>query len=157
MSQVEVKPTMTRTTFTDSKKTKAKAKPKLSTKKADSLMRKHITVALGCGIPCFSLALSAVGGRLLLEQQYALGAFSLTLCCAVLAVSLDHLAWAIKDITKSNSWQSWCIAAAIDLSLVMCELAGVAGFSLWIVPCIMVSVTVTSAALNCWAFLRHCK
>jgi hypothetical protein len=82
---------------------------------------------------------------------------ALGLCCSVLAVSLSHLAWAVRDITRSAWWQAWCLAAAIDLSLVLGELAGVAGFELWVVPVVMVSVTVVSAVLNCWAFLRHCR
>jgi hypothetical protein len=114
-------------------------------------------VAIGCGIPCLSLALSSIGGQLIQSGERALGVGVLGLCCAVLAVSLSHLAWAVKDITKSRGWQSWCLAGAIDLSLVLCELALVAGFSLWVVPVVMVSVTVVSAVLNCWAFLRHCS
>jgi hypothetical protein len=40
---------------------------------------------------------------------------------------------------------------------VLGELAGVAGFRLWVVPTVMVAVTVVSAVLNCWAFLRKCS
>jgi hypothetical protein len=116
--------------------------------------RRWLTVALGCGIPGLSLALSSVGGRLMTQGHVGLGVGAMALCCTVLAVSLSHLAWAVKGITRSARWQSWCLAVAIDLSLVLCELAGVAGFSLWVVPVVMVAVTVSSAALNCWAFLR---
>jgi hypothetical protein len=42
----------------------------------------------------------------------------------------------------------------VDVSLVLGELAGVAGFHFWAVQAVMVSVTVVSAVLNCWAFLR---
>jgi hypothetical protein len=45
-------------------------------------------------------------------------------------------------------------AVAVDLSLVLGELARVAGFDLWVVPVVMGSVTLVSAMLNCWAFLR---
>ena len=48
-------------------------------------------------------------------------------------MSLSHLAWAFRDITQSAWWQSWCLATAIDLSLVLGELAGVGGFELWVV------------------------
>jgi hypothetical protein len=122
-----------------------------------SLARQALTVGMGCGIPCLSLALSSFGGRLVISGQVALGGAALVLCCCVLAVSLSHLAWAVRDITGSARWQSWCLAGAIDLSLVLGELSGVAGFSLWVVPVVMVAVTAVSAVLNCWAFLRHCS
>jgi hypothetical protein len=117
--------------------------------------RRALTVAMGCGIPGLSLALSSIGGRLLLEGHRGHGTAALVLCGAVLAVSLSHLAWAIGDITRSARWQSWCLAVAIDLSLVLGELAGVAGFRLWVVPVVMGAVTLVSAVLNCWAFLRQ--
>ena len=92
----------------------------------------------------------------MLEQGlYALGAAALLLCCAVLAVSLSHLAGAIRDITRSATWQAWSLAVAVDLSMVVCELSRVAGFELWVVPVLLGAVTVASAGLNCWAFLRH--
>jgi hypothetical protein len=119
--------------------------------------RRWITVGVGCGIPLQALALSSIGGRLMVEGQVGLGAGALGLCCSVLAVSLSHLAWAIQDITGSARWQSWCMAAAVDLSLILGELAGVAGFELWVVPVVMVAVTVASACLNCWAFLAGHK
>ena len=117
--------------------------------------RRAITVGMGCGIPCLSLALSSIGGRLWVEGHQELGGAALVLCSAVLAVSLSHLAWAVRDITGSARWQAWCLAGAIDLSLVLGELAGIGGFRLWVVPVVMGSVTVVSAVLNCWAFLRH--
>jgi hypothetical protein len=135
---------------------KRQAKPRQV--KAVSRARRWITVGLGCGIPALSLALSSIGGRLVSEQHMYLGSGCLVLCCGVLAVSLSHLAWAIRDITGSARWQSWALAAAVDASLVLGELAGVAGFRLWVVPVVMVAVAVVSAALNCWAFLAHrCK
>ena len=117
--------------------------------------RKYITYIIGCAIPCLSLALSSIGGHLVLEGHTVLGAGALLLCCAVLAVSLSHLAWAVQDITRSALWQSWCLAIAVDCSLVLCELAGIAGFDSWAVGAVMFSVTVCSAVLNCWAFIRH--
>src|SRR5438045_1542715 len=78
--------------------------------------RRWITVVMGCGIPCLSLALSSIGGRLCVEGQRVLGGAVLVLCCTVLAVSLSHLAWAVKDITRSAKWQSWCLALAVDVS-----------------------------------------
>src|SRR5262245_1343007 len=63
--------------------------------------RRAITVGLGCGVPGLSLALSSIGGRLCAAGQYGLGVASLGLCCTVLAVSLSHLAWAVRDITRS--------------------------------------------------------
>lgn len=117
--------------------------------------RYWITVGMGCGIPSLSLALSIIGGRLCREGFTGLGVGALGLCCSVLSVSLSHLAWAVRDITRSATWQSWALALAIDSSLVLGELAGVAGFQLWVVPAVMVCVTVVSAVLNCWAFLRH--
>ena len=118
-------------------------------------VRRSITVGAGCGMPVLSLALSSIGGRLLCDGSYVLGTAMLGLCCTVLAVSLSHLAWAIGDITRSKAWQSWCLAIACDLSLVLCELCGVCGFSHWAVPCVMSAVTLSSALLNCWAFLCH--
>ncbi len=121
------------------------------------VVRKWITVALGCGIPCLSLALSSIGGRLIQSGQSGLGSGFMGLCCSVLAVSLSHLAWAVRDITRSSWWQSWALAIAVDLSLVGCELAGVAGYESWVVTAVMIAVTGTSAALNVWGFSRHCK
>ena len=63
--------------------------------------RRWLTVALGCGIPGLSLALSSVGGRLLGQGHTALGVAAMALCCSVLAVSLSHLAWAVKDFSRS--------------------------------------------------------
>jgi hypothetical protein len=112
-------------------------------------------VAAGCGIPLLSLGLSSIGGRLLVEGHRGLGGAALVLCCTVLAVSLSHLAWSVRDITGSSRWQAWCLAVAVDLSLVLGELASVAGFSLWVVPCLMAAVTVASCVLNTHAFLTH--
>jgi hypothetical protein len=129
-----------------------------TTARTVSTARRIITVGMGCGIPALSLALSSVGGSLLREQHYVLGSTALMFCAAVLAVSLSHLAWAIRDITGSSPWQSWCLAGAVDVSLVLGELAHVAGFESWVVPAVMASVSIVSAVLNCWAFIGHkCK
>jgi hypothetical protein len=104
---------------------------------------------MGCGVPVLSLALRSIGGQLVAQGHAVLGRGALVLCCSVLAVSLSHLAWAVRDITRSAWWQSWCLAGAIDLFLVLGELAGVAGISCWVVPTVMASVTVVSAILNC--------
>jgi hypothetical protein len=120
-----------------------------------SAARRWLTLGMGCGIPGLSLALSSIGGRLATEGLPWHGGAALGLCCGVLAVSLSHLAWAIRDITGSARWQAWCLAGAIDAGLVLGELAGVAGFAFWAVPVLMWAVAVTSAALNGWAFLGH--
>lgn len=120
-------------------------------------VRRVLTVGLGCGIPALSLSLSHTGGELLRHGHYGLGSAALVLCGSVLAVSLSHLAWAIEDITHSARWQAWCLAVAVDVALVLGELTRVAGFTSWVVPALMASVTVVSAALNCWAFLRGGK
>lgn len=145
---------MTQTMELNGRMPAVKPKPRKPAKAPRSGPRKWLTVGTGCGVPVFSLAMSSIGGRLITSGYMVLGAGAMGLCCTVLAVSLSHLAWALKDVTRCARWQSWCLAVAIDLSLVLCELAGVAGFSLWVVPCVMAAVTVTSAALNCWAFLR---
>jgi hypothetical protein len=122
-----------------------------------SVMRRWLTVGMGCGIPGLSLALSSLGGQLLRASQIWLGGGSLALCASVLAVSLSHLAAAVQDITRSARWQGWCLAVAIDVSLVLCELARVAGEDCWLVLGLMSAVTAASMGLNCWAFLRHGK
>jgi hypothetical protein len=120
-----------------------------------AVLRRWLTVGMGCGIPGLSLALSSLGGLLVRGGQIWMGGGSLALCGAVLSVSLSHLASAVQDITKSAVWQAWCLAVAIDVSLVLCELAHVAGYEGLLVPCLMAAVTVASMGLNCWAFLRH--
>ncbi len=123
-----------------------------------SRLEKMITIAMGCGIPLLSLSLSRLGGHLLATGTVVLGIVALALCVTVLGVSLSHLAWAIGQITKSNFWASWCLAVAVDLSLVLAELIGVTGAAHEVEGLrlgLMVSVTVASMILNCWAFLRH--
>lgn len=124
-------------------------------KPATGRLRTALTVGMGCGIPALSLSLSSTGGDLLAQGHYGLGVAGLGLCCAVLAVSLSHLASAIRSITHSLPWQAWALALAIDVSLVTCELTRVAGFESWLVPVIMAGVTVASMILNCWAFCEE--
>jgi hypothetical protein len=130
----------------------AKRQPRRSTR-----ARWWTTVSLGVGIPALSLALSCVGGRLLAEQHEQLGTAALVLCCSVLAVSLSHLAWSVRDITRCQPWQAWALAVAIDSTLIVGELATVHGFDSALVPVLMASVAVASAWLNVWGFTRHCS
>lgn len=117
-----------------------------------------LTVLLGIGIPCLSLALSHLGGSMLSAPTWttkALGGAALGLCCTVLAVSLRHLRDAIGDITHSGPELSWLLAVAIDLSLVTCELIETATDGSGVAVAVMFAVTAASMALNVWAFLRH--
>jgi hypothetical protein len=134
---------------------KAKPRKPAAVKPPMPVARKSITIGLGVGVPCLSLALSSIGGQLLAAGSQLLGVGFLGLCVAVLAVSLSHLAWAIRDVTRSAWWQAWCLGGAIDLALVLGELAGVAGLESWLTSAVMVGVGLASAGLNCWAFLGH--
>lgn len=135
---------------------------KVITARRISVLGTAITVAMGCGIPLLSLVLSHLGGSLLADGSELLGLLALVLCVSVLIVSLSHLAWAIGDITKSRTSANWCLAITVDMSLVLAELVGVfgtpEGVELLRVG-LMVSVTIASMVLNCWAFLQHkpCK
>lgn len=124
-------------------------------------MRLYLTLAMGVFIPLFSLALSHCGGNLLQGETttaMALGALAFAIQACVLSVSLDHLRWAIGNITRSPQWASWLLAIAFDAALVFGELVHVAahecGLSI-VVYAIMIAVTVFSMTLNCWAFLKH--
>jgi len=51
-----------------------KSKPAaVSAPAARDQARRAITVGMGCGIPCLSLALSSIGGRSCLDGHYGLG------------------------------------------------------------------------------------
>lgn len=119
--------------------------------------RLWITVAMGCGIPLLSLALSKISGTLATSGLYALSGFAFTLMITVLAVSLPHLAWSVGDITRSRGRASWCLAIALDLSIVLCEFvhtfASEVGLG-WVVATVMVTVCLFSMTLNVWAFLK---
>lgn len=119
-----------------------------------------MTLALGAGIPLLSLALSKLGGSLLMAHHYALGAFAFALMASVLAVSLPHLASSIGSLTGSEPRPAWCLALALDLSLVLTELVGVYASSLglgWVCGLVMVCVALASMCLNIHAFLVHQK
>ncbi len=117
--------------------------------------RVALRIALGCGVPGLSLALSSIGGRLLEQGSYTLGGGAVLLCCGVLAVSLSHLAWSIRDLTGSAVWQAWCLAVAVDAGLVLCELIRATGAGCWVCVALQLAVAVASMGLNVWAFLRH--
>jgi hypothetical protein len=117
-----------------------------------------LTVALGVLIPLLSLTLSKIAGTLAGEKKFALAAFAAGIGAAVLAVSLSHLAWAVRDVTGSGPRASWALAVALDCSLVLCELvhvgAAAAGLDA-VCWCVVVVVAGFSMVLNCHAFLNH--
>lgn len=120
--------------------------------------KRHLTIALGVAIPVLSLAASRVAGTLALHGHWSLAAFGAVVGVAVLAVSLSHLAWSVRDITGSGHKASWALAVALDCSLVLCELVHVTaadaglGVVCWV---LMVGVAAFSMVLNCHAFLNH--
>ncbi len=133
-------------------------------------VRFRSTVALGCLIPILSFALSMVGGKLATYAAtqegnaavvlFTLAGFFLALVCCVLAVSLEHLAWAIGDLTRSPAWSSWLLAVSFDLALVLgefCQVYGQQAGVAAVVWGIMATVCVFSMFLNCWAFLNAPK
>lgn len=118
----------------------------------------NLTITLGVFIPVMSLATSKIAGTLAGKEHYVLAGFGAGIGIAVLAVSLSHLAWAIRDVTGSGKKASWALAVALDCSLVLCELvhvtatdAGINGVC-WMV---MTVVAAFSMVLNCHAFLNH--
>lgn len=120
-------------------------------------LRQWVTISMGCGIPLFSLACSHLGGTLLQDSNYILGLSFLGLCATCLSVSLSHLAWAIRDITGSSAWQAWALAIIVDMGIILCELMSVCDSPSWVKTAVMISVTMFSMVLNCWAFLGHGK
>lgn len=117
-----------------------------------------LTIALGVFIPLMSLAMSKVAGTLAGHGHYILTAFGASIGVAVLAVSLSHLAWAIRDVTGSTPRASWALAVALDLSIVLGELVHVAASEAglnaicWAVVAVVIGF---SMLLNCHAFLNH--
>jgi hypothetical protein len=123
----------------------------------DSRFKSAMTVGLGCGIPLLSLALSKIAGTLAIGNHIILPIFAFALMLSVLAVSLPHLAWAISDITRSGKRASWSLAIALDLSIVLCEMAHIwasdSGLD-WLLLIVMTAVVIFSMMLNCWAFFK---
>jgi hypothetical protein len=125
---------------------------------AASPFRRRLTVALGVFIPLMSVAMSKVAGTLATHGHLGLAAFGAVIGAAVLAVSLSHLAWAIRDITGSGPRSSWALAVALDCSLVLCELTHVRAADAGLrVVCWAVLAVVAgfSMVLNCHAFLSQ--
>ena len=138
-----------------------KRKPAKRTKPqpaAGDAYKRGLTVALGVFIPLMSVATSKIAGTLAGHGHYALAAFGAGIGVAVLAVSLSHLAWAIRDVTGSGTRSSWALAVALDCGIVLCELvhvgAGAAGLSL-VCWAVLIVVAGFSMVLNCHAFLHH--
>ncbi len=118
----------------------------------------NLTIALGVFIPVMSLATSKIAGTLAGSGHYTLAAFGAGIGVAVLAVSLSHLAWAVRDVTGSGPRASWALAVALDCSLVLCELVHVTATNCGIDGvcwAVMVVVAGFSMVLNCHAFLNH--
>ena len=118
----------------------------------------NLTIALGVFIPVMSLATSKIAGTLAAHGHYALAAFGANIGVAVLAVSLSHLAWAVRDVTGSGPRASWALAVALDCSLVLCELIHVGANSAGLNAvcwCVVVVVAGFSMVLNCHAFLNN--
>jgi hypothetical protein len=127
---------------------------------AASRYKLALTIALGVFIPVMSLAASKIAGTLAGHGFYALASFGALIGVAVLAVSLSHLAWAIRDVTGSGPRSSWALAVALDCSLVLCELVhvGAAAADLDAVCwCVVGVVAVFSMVLNVHAFLNHAE
>jgi hypothetical protein len=140
----------------DALEAKVENQPILPAVPVESPFKYRVTIAMGIAIPLLSLTLSKMGGTLL-NTNLILAMMAFGLMTAVLAVSLPHLAWSISDITRSDRRSAWCLAVALDLSLVLCELVGVyaseAGLGGY-ATVMLFSVVAGSAVLNCWAFLK---
>lgn len=143
------------TPITTTSKPKRRAPQGGKRKRAKQLgrMESALTLVLGCGIPLLSLALSRIAGALYAQHHLVLAYTLAVLVLCVLAVSLSHVAEAIREITGSERWLSWSLAIAIDASLVTCEVVNVTAaieqITCWLVIGAVVAV---SAALNVYAF-----
>ena len=124
-----------------------------------------VTIMLGIFIPALSLYLSTVTGKLAFNGGnnqdwvlWSLSGFGLAVGGTVLAVSLRHLQFAVQMITRSSDTESWLLAIAIDLTIVLSEMVQVfapnCGLT-WLTLTALVVVTTISMALNVWAFLLH--
>jgi hypothetical protein len=120
-----------------------------------------LTAIMGIVVPLLSASLCSVAGDLCSEDGgpvvAALAIAGLVLTGCVLAVSLDHLKWAIGNITRSGWWSSWALAISLDVTLMFSELVLVYGpdkvrTRIW---AIMVTVCLLSVCLNIWAFFRQ--
>lgn len=149
-------------TVTPIKKTSAPKKTSTGRKRATGKRARQkqlnrlenvLTLVLGCGIPALSLALSRIAGAQFAAGHVNLAAVSAGLVLCVLAVSLSHVAEAIREVTGAERWLSWALAVAIDASLVSCEVTSVTTEVEGVV-CLLViiGVATVSAALNVYAF-----
>lgn len=139
-------------------KSRRKPKPRTAPHPASCRYKRRLTIALGVFIPLMSVAMSKVAGTLSSHGHHGLAAFGAGIGAAVLAVSLSHLAWAIRDITGSGPRSSWALAVALDCSLVLCELTHVQAADAGLVAVcwvVLAVVAVFSMVLNCHAFLNH--
>lgn len=139
---------------------KSKVKPTLSlSTEQTGRARKAITIGMGVGIPALSVSFSSMGGTLLAQGGTTMifGVILIALCCVILAVSLPHLVSAISDITKSKYSHCVCMAIAIDMGIVILELTLALGMNsiYWSRIFVMLSLTLASMILNCWAFFNH--
>ncbi|HZR55212.1 MAG TPA: hypothetical protein VFB06_37710 [Streptosporangiaceae bacterium] len=137
---------------------RAEGKPRRRPLMTAGRFKAGLTLAMGCGIPLGSLALSTVAGTLARSGHYVLAGSAAGLTGCVLAVSLSHLAWAVRDITSSPRWASWALAVAFDLALILGESVHVYATDAdlgGLVTAVMVAVCGLSMVLNCWAFFRH--
>jgi cation transport ATPase len=140
------------------KKKSGRARKGRTIASTQSNLERTVTVLMGAAIPLLSLSLSSLGGSLLAGGQWSLGLVALALCVCVLGVSLDHVAFAVRSITKSPAWASWLLATACDASLVLGELSGVFASEVdvyYLRMGLMFSVTIASQVLNIFAFLAH--
>lgn len=140
------------------RKSKPAAVPKVKVAVVASRYKHNLTIALGVFIPVMSVATSKIAGTLAGHGYYALAAFGAGIGVAVLAVSLSHLAWAIRDVTGSGQRASWALAVAVDCSLVLCELVHVTAMDAGLVVvcwAMLLAVAAFSMVLNCHAFLNH--
>jgi hypothetical protein len=137
-----------------------------------SKWRVAVTVAVGCAIPLACLFFAAAGGCLLSIGLSGGGLFPgllgvafFALFFTVLAVSLPHLARAVREIAGLGPRPAWRLAVALDCALAACELTFVAGrgtpwfgdIMAWSFGGFMALATLLSMALNCWTMLHHAE
>lgn len=113
-----------------------------------------LTLVLGVGIPGLTLGLSNLLGKLHADSAESMLTYGAAVVLAsVLLVSISHVAHGIQEITRAPTLHAWCMAIAIDASLVVCEATNVmtdmAPRLCW---AIIGGVAVISASLNVYAF-----